>query len=48
MVHVVICEKVRDHAQWLKAFNDGAANRKGSRGGVILQFEDDPRAHALV
>ena len=48
MVHVVVYEKVRDHTNWLKTFNGDAPNRKGSRGGVILQFENDPNSHYIV
>jgi hypothetical protein len=48
LVHVVIYEKVKDHNKWLKAFNDDAPNRKGSRGGVILQFDEDPNRHYVI
>ncbi len=48
MINVVVYEKVRDHASWLKAFNADAPNRKGSRGGTILQFEGDPNRHYIV
>jgi heme-degrading monooxygenase HmoA len=48
LVHVVVYEKVRDHTKWLKTFNGDASNRKGSRGGEILQFENDPNTHYIV
>jgi len=48
LVHVVIYEKVKDHEKWLKAFNGDAPNRRGSRGGVILQFEEDLNRHYVV
>ncbi|MGD0804629.1 MAG: hypothetical protein ABSA11_11225 [Candidatus Bathyarchaeia archaeon] len=48
MVHVVIYEKVRDHSKWLKTFTGDAPNRKGSRGGEILQFDNDPNKHYII
>jgi len=48
LVHVVIYENVRDHSKWLKTFNGDAPNRKGSRGGEILQFENDTNKHYVI
>ncbi len=48
MVNVVVYERVKDHAEWLKVFNGDAPNRKGSKGGTILQFEGDPNKHYIV
>jgi hypothetical protein len=48
LINVVVYEKVKDHATWLKAFNADAPNRKGSMGGTILQFDGDPNRHYIV
>ncbi len=48
MINVVVYEKVRDHASWLKAFYADAPNRKGSMGGTILQFDGDLNRHYIV
>jgi hypothetical protein len=48
LVHVVIYEKVKDHAKWLKGFNGDAPNRKGSKGGMIVQFDEDPNKHYII
>jgi len=48
LINVVVYEKVKDHAKWLKAFNADAPNRKGSAGGTILQFDGDPNRHYIV
>jgi hypothetical protein len=48
LINVVVYEKVKDHATWLKAFNADAPNRKGSMGGAILQFDEDPNRHYIV
>ena len=48
MIKMVVYEKVKDHAKWLKGFNADAPNRKGSMGGTILQFDGDPNRHYIV
>ncbi|MGD0803733.1 MAG: hypothetical protein ABSA11_06635 [Candidatus Bathyarchaeia archaeon] len=48
MVHVVVYERVKDHARWLKTFDGDAPHRNGSKGGVILQFEKDHNKHHIV
>jgi hypothetical protein len=48
LIKVVVYEKVKDHAMWLKGFNADAPNRKGSMGGTILQFDGDPNRHYIV
>ncbi len=48
MINVVVYEKVKDHAAWLKGFMADAPNRKGSMGGTILQFDGDPNRHYIV
>ncbi len=48
MINVVVYERVKDHAEWLKGFNADAPNRKGSMGGTILLFEGDPNRHYIV
>ena len=48
MINIVIYEKVKDHATWLKGFKVDAANRKGSMGGTILQFDGNPNRHYIV
>jgi hypothetical protein len=48
LVYVVVYEKVKDQTKWLKGFNGDASNRKGSKGGMILQFDEDPDKHYIV
>jgi hypothetical protein len=48
LINIVVYEKVKDHVAWLKGFNADAPNRKGSRGGTILQFDGDPNRHYIV
>ena len=48
MINVVVYEKVKNHATWLKGFNADAPNRRGSMGGTILQFDGDPNRHYIV
>jgi hypothetical protein len=48
LINVVVYEKVKDHAMWLKAFEADAPNRKGSMGGTILQFDGDPNRHYIM
>jgi hypothetical protein len=48
LINIVVYEKVKDHAAWLRAFNADAPNRKGSMGGTILQFDGDPNRHYIV
>jgi ABC-type molybdate transport system substrate-binding protein len=48
LINIVVYEKVKDHAKWLKGFNADAPNRKGSVGGTILQFDGDPNRHYIV
>src|SRR5512136_3358648 len=48
LINIVVYEKVKDHATWLKGFNVDAPNRKGSMGGTILQFDGDPNRHYIV
>jgi hypothetical protein len=48
LINIVVYEKVKDHAVWLKGFNADAPNRKGSMGGTILQFDGDPNRHYIV
>lgn len=48
LINVVVYEKVKDHATWLKGFNADAPNRKGSMGGTILQFDGEPNRHYIV
>ena len=48
MASVVAYEKVKDHAQRLKAFKNDVPNRKGSMGGTIYQLKDDPNKHYVV
>ncbi len=48
MINVVVYEKVKNHATWLKGFYADAPNRKGSMGGIILQFDGDPNRHYIV
>jgi quinol monooxygenase YgiN len=48
LVYVIVHEKAKDHAKWLKVFNGDAPNRKESLGGAIHQFEGDPNSHYIV
>ena len=48
MTTIVVYEKVKDHDKWLDGFNADAHNRKGSEGGRILQFDDDPNSHYVI
>ncbi len=48
MTHVIVHEKVKDHAKWLEGFNRDAFHRTGSRGGVIYQVEGHPNEHYIV
>lgn len=48
MANVVVYERVKDHAKWLKAFQNDAPNRKGSMGGTIYQLAEDPNKHYIV
>jgi hypothetical protein len=48
VVHIVVYEKVRNHSKWLETFNRDAPNRNGSRGGEILQFENEPNRHYVI
>ena len=48
MITLVVYERVKDHAKWLKGFNADAPNRKGSKGGRILQFDEDPNSHYVI
>ena len=48
LINIVVYERVKDHAKWLKGFNADAPNRKGSMGGTILQFDGDPNRHYIV
>ena len=48
LINIVVYEKVKDHAAWLKGFNADAPNRKGSMGGTILQFDGDPNRHYIM
>jgi hypothetical protein len=48
LVHVIICESVKDYAKWLKTFNNDAPIRKGSRGSEILKLENDPNKHYAI
>jgi hypothetical protein len=48
LIKVVVYEKVKDHATWLKGFNADAPNRKGSMGGTILQVDKDRNRHYIV
>jgi quinol monooxygenase YgiN len=48
LTHIIVHEKVRDHAKWLEGFNRDAFHRTGSRGGVIYQIEGNPNEHYIV
>ena len=48
MANIVVYEKVKDHAKWLKVFQKDAPNRKGSMGGTIYQLIEDPNRHYIV
>ena len=48
MTTIVVYERVKDHSKWLEGFKADAHNRKGSNGGRILQFDDDPNRHYVV
>ena len=48
LTHVIVHERVKDHAKWLKGFQNDAVNRKGSMGGVIYQLGEDPNQHYIV
>ena len=48
MTHVIVHEKVQNHAKWLEGFNRDAFHRTGSRGGVIYQVEGNPNEHYIV
>jgi hypothetical protein len=48
LTQVIVHEKVKDHAKWLKGFQNDAVNRKGSMGGVIYQLVEDPNQHYIV
>ena len=47
LINVVVYERVKDHAKWLKGFNADAPRRE-SMGGTILQFDGDPNRHYIV
>ena len=47
LTNVVVYERVKDHAKWLKGFNADAP-RWESMGGTILQFDGDPNRHYIV
>jgi hypothetical protein len=48
MTTVITYEKVKDHSKWMGVFKGDAVNRKGSNGGTIYQFDDDPNQHYIV
>ena len=48
LINIVVYERVKDHAKWLRGFNADAPNRNGSMGGTILQFDGDPNRHYIV
>jgi hypothetical protein len=48
LINIVVYEKVKDHAAWLKGFNADAPNRKGSMGGTLMQFDGDPNSHYIM
>ena len=48
MITIVVYEKVSDHTKWLEGFNADADHRKGSMGGRILVFDEDPNKHYVI
>jgi hypothetical protein len=48
LITIVVYEKVKDHVKWLEGFKADAHNRKGSKGGRILQFDGYPNRHYVI